>query len=192
MRIVVTGCAAFLLLYLFDCLKLAGYARFAGPFFFCGFSVLLGCSLMAALRGEAAFVLPFLLRIFCLALTLLCFLFLLSALFFVLPFGRVYLKPKRNAVINTGLYALCRHPGVLFFFLMYGFLWLFTGRMTVLWACLAWTAMDVLHVWVQDRFFFPRSIDGYREYQNATPFLIPDAQSAGRCLADLRRERRNR
>ena len=75
---------------------------------------------------------------------------------------------------------------------MYGFLWLFTGRMTVLWACLAWTAMDVLHVWVQDRFFFPRSIDGYREYQNATPFLIPDARSAGRCLADLRRERRSR
>jgi hypothetical protein len=45
--------------------------------------------------------------------------------------------------------------------------------------------MDLLHVYVQDRFFFPKTISGYRAYQAATPFLLPTQASFRRCVATL-------
>jgi hypothetical protein len=40
-----------------------------------------------------------------------------------------------------------------------------------------WLFMDVLYVWVQDRFFFWRMFPGYEQYKKKTPVLIPTPTS---------------
>lgn len=90
--------------------------------------------------------------------------------------------PKRRTerggrTVKTGWYALCRHPGVLWFGALYVCLaaLVCTGEMLV--AALLFTGLDVAYVWVQDRWIFPKTLQGYAEYQAVTPFLIPTRRS---------------
>ena len=103
---------------------------------------------------------------------------MLYALFIALPFQKTYMEiEKDNKVIDKGMYALCRHPGVLWFFFFYLFLWLASGKMIIMWAGIIWTIMDIIHVYVQERWLFPKNLRGYDQYQKRVPFLIPNARS---------------
>jgi len=111
-----------------------------------------------------------------LALAAVFLLLLLRALFFALPAEASYARPGgRRPVRRTGMYALCRHPGVLWFGGLYLCLWPAMG--VPLWAGAAYTGLDVLLVLFEDRRVFPAVLDGYAEYQRETPFLIPTAES---------------
>ena len=99
--------------------------------------------------------------------------------------------PDKQPLSCRGMYALCRHPGVLWLGAFYGFMAL--AFMSPLWllAFLLFTAGDVLYVYCQDRWIFPYTIDRYREYQKATPFLIPTVSSAKEMIASFRQSERN-
>lgn len=99
--------------------------------------------------------------------------------------------PEKQPLSCRGMYALCRHPGVLWLGAFYGFMAL--AFMSPLWllAFLLFTAGDVLYVYCQDRWIFPYTIDRYREYQKATPFLIPTVSSAKEMIASFRQSERN-
>ncbi len=181
------GCFAFLFLYIFDFLKLKNSPRLSGVFFFLGFCLLLFSSFRIAVLGNIAFLLPMGIRVFLIILAFISFIGLLCALFFVLPFQKTYIKPEENNVVDTGLYALCRHPGVLFFAAMYLFWFLATGRTDMFFAMILWTAMDILHVYIQDKFFFSKTIKGYDRYRLTVPFLIPTRVSFKKCMADFKR-----
>ena len=112
--------------------------------------------------------------------------------FFALPFSRTYVKGAGGDVVDTGLYALCRHPGVLFFFGLYLWVWLLSGRDAMLICAVVLSACDVLHVWVQDRYYFPKTIRGYDGYRRRVPFLIPTAASLGHCARTLTGKEANR
>ncbi|MEG1849548.1 MAG: hypothetical protein RR197_03235 [Oscillospiraceae bacterium] len=105
---------------------------------------------------------------------------LLYTLFFALPFDKTYLKGSAPPVIDRGMYALCRHPGVLWLGLFYGLLGLLCETRTSLLAFLWFTALDILYVWFQDAILFPKSIAGYACYQKNTPFLVPTPGSIRR------------
>lgn len=98
-------------------------------------------------------------------------------LFFAIPFTKTYVEIGNYTIVDTGFFGLSRHPGVMWFFLFYFFLWLGIGKMMLLWAGIIWTAMDVLHVYIQDRFIFPRMFKDYDVYIEKVPFLIPTKQS---------------
>lgn len=101
------------------------------------------------------------------------FIEMIYALFFALPFNKTYLKTSSNSdIITTGLYGLCRHPGVWGFFIFYLFAALATGNGSLLIAALVWTIMDILHVWIQDSLFFVKTLQGYTLYKKTTPFLF--------------------
>jgi len=101
------------------------------------------------------------------------FIEMIYALFFALPFSKTYVKTSSNAqIITTGLYGLCRHPGVWGFFIFYLFAALATGNGSLLVAALLWTIMDILHVWIQDSLFFVKTLEGYTLYKKETPFLF--------------------
>jgi protein-S-isoprenylcysteine O-methyltransferase Ste14 len=176
------GCFAFVFFTAFDFNQKFSWFPKGGLLFFLGFTVLLAATAGICLTGETRFSLPLGIRIMLFVFACLFFYLLLSALFFSLPFHDTYLESKENRVVDRGLYALCRHPGVLFFFMMYVCIWLFSGSLLTFWAMIVWTAMDVLHVWVQDRWFFPHTISGYTQYQKTTPFLIPTPDSFKNCL----------
>lgn len=86
------------------------------------------------------------------------------------------LKP----LISSGMYALCRHPGVLAMALCCIFLYLLcpTGAMGAL--CILDILLDLIYVKWQDVYIFPFTISDYEGYKKTTPFLIPNSGSISR------------
>ena len=116
---------------------------------------------------------------------------LCDTLFFALPAGGSGLLPPKatglRPLIDTGMFALCRHPGVLWLGLVYLALWGLLGGSALLWAFMLFFALDVLYVLWQDIWLFPRSIAGYAAYRQRTPFLVPTPRSVRAGIASFRR-----
>ena len=111
------------------------------------------------------------------AAALFCLALLVKVLFFPSPTEDAYLAGGVSPAVTTGQYALCRHPGVLWFAGFYLALFALTRTPQMLWAFLLFTAADVLYVVLQDRYIFPKTLSGYEDYQKTTPFLIPTPTS---------------
>lgn len=189
MQWILPGCLGFLLLYLFDYNKVHFIHKIINQCFAAATLILIGCT-VALYRDAAPWAIsPRFLSTAFFALAFLFGVMVVHALFLSLPFEITYLYDGRQpgGVVTSGQYALCRHPGVIWFFLAYLALWLSRPSPALLAAWLIWSAMDVLHVWVQDVYFFPRTIAGYEEYKKHTPFLIPNAASIRRCIASFGR-----
>ena len=108
--------------------------------------------------------------------------FLIYTLFFALPFETTYIQESRYREAYTeGVYALCRHPGVLWFaglYLCLGALW--KDRDGMLFA-VTMIILNILYVIFQDWYSFPKTFSNYKEYKKATPFLLPNKRSIIRC-----------
>lgn len=168
------GCLGFVFLYIFDINKVINLHKSFNLCFALGFFLLAVSTVLILLNSPADFKVPALLQIIYGFLSAISLLLLFYALFIALPFTKTYLDLNRQYVlVNTGMYALCRHPGVIWFIFFYLFLFLTSGKMMLLWAGLIWTIMDIIHVYVQDRWLFPKTIKDYAQYQKTTPFLIP-------------------
>lgn len=186
MLYVLLGSLSFAPLYLFDRLKIVGAGKVAAPLFPLGCLGIFASTVGAFFSGQPRFAPSVGAAVVCGILAGVFFLMMLWALFFALPFSSTYVEGVKGAVVDTGLYALCRHPGVLFFGAMYLTLWPISGRDTMLLCALCLTACDVLHVWVQDRYYFSKTITGYDAYRQRVPFLIPSTASVRRCIQTLR------
>lgn len=104
------------------------------------------------------------------------------SLFFALPFKSTY-ADGRPPLCTTGMYALCRHPGVLWLSLAYAALYGALPCSLTLWSGLIFSALDILYALFQDVWTFPRIFSGYGEYRRTTPFLIPNPASIRRALS---------
>lgn len=112
---------------------------------------------------------------------------LIYTLFFALPFEATYTRIEEKPPVYTeGVYALCRHPGVVWFFLLYLCLAFMTGETLMMAVCIVYSGLNVLYVWFQDRVTFKRTLSGYEAYQRETPFLIPNGTSIRRCIRSFR------
>lgn len=117
------------------------------------------------------------------------FALLLYTLFFAIPFGASYLDNAGGRLVyRRGMYALCRHPGVLWYAGFYfGLYWAF-GGVPLLTLAVAGTVLDVLYAAFQDVWTFPRMFADYGTYKRETPFLLPNGASLRRCMRTLRGE----
>lgn len=102
------------------------------------------------------------------------------ALFFALPFSDTYVESGKKDCVSRGWYSLCRHPAALCCYLVYGFLLLMAPALSTLLALLILPNLNLVYVALEDRFFFPRTIEGYDAYKQTTPFLIPTRASVKR------------
>lgn len=113
---------------------------------------------------------------------------LIYTLFFALPFEETYCEEnKLRAAYTEGVYGLCRHPGVLWF----------SGAFLCMWGMLGgWRPgiyfglmifWNYLYIIFQDLWTFPRTFFNYREYQQSTPFLIPNGKSIRVCMKSIRK-----
>lgn len=101
---------------------------------------------------------------------------LVYTLFFALPVEASYARPgEERSACTTGVYALCRHPGVLWFAGLYGCLWAAGGL--PLWEAAVLSGLNVALVVFEDRCVFPARLKGYGDYRRTTPFLLPSRQS---------------
>lgn len=187
MGYLVLGCIGFLFLYIFDYNKVKRIHEVFNSFFIIGISIIGYASLSLFIMSTQAFSLGFWLTGTFYVLSVVSALFMFYALFGALPFKSTYVIGKSNQTVDTGMYALCRHPGVWGFFFMYFFMYLARGDIMILYACILWTFMDIIHVWIQDVYFFPKTLSGYLTYQETTPFLLFNKQSLKRCMTTFRK-----
>jgi protein-S-isoprenylcysteine O-methyltransferase Ste14 len=109
---------------------------------------------------------------------------MIFALFLALPFSTTYVQSEDALpVVSTGLYGLCRHPGVWGFILYYLAASLASGNGTLLIAGIVFSAADVVHVSMQDRLFFTKTLVGYTDYQRQVPFLFFGLKDLKRALS---------
>ena len=162
-------------------------------------SFTLGCLLLlAATAGdlwtawpEEGFLRP--VRIACLAAAAVCLALLIYTLFFALPFDETYRQRQGEGrrVCDRGMYALCRHPGILWFFSFYLLLGLAAAPSPLLGHGLFYSLCNFLYAVFQDLWTFPRTFCDYRQYQSKTPFLLPTPASIRRAVETGRVARRS-
>jgi len=111
---------------------------------------------------------------------------LVYSLFINLPFRKTYIATGvGDKLIITGLYALVRHPGVHWFILVLISLVLVSRSVLLLTAAPILILLDILLVFVQDRFLFGRMFDGYDSYRRVTPMFLPNRQSVSAFIEGL-------
>ncbi|MGN0158860.1 MAG: hypothetical protein ACI39W_06955 [Brotaphodocola sp.] len=167
----IIGMVSFLLFFLYDWNRIFWKKTWMRSFFAIG-NVLLAVigmrMICRALRIVSAF------GVFWLVLSA-CFLTLLIyTLFFALPFESTYCRDADNhPVCRTGLYGLCRHPGIWWFFGLFAGLGMAAGGGEQLWLGLTLSAMNLFYAWYQDRWIFEEEFSDYEDYRREVPFLLP-------------------
>ena len=110
-----------------------------------------------------------------------CLAALVYSLFFALPFQETYRQQEQGRhVYDGGVYALCRHPGILCFFGLYLCLGLAALPGGLLAHGLVFSLLDLAYAGFQDRMTFPRTLCDYQAYRQRAPFLIPTGASTRR------------
>lgn len=107
-----------------------------------------------------------------------CFAALIYSLFFALPFQETYTQNSSGRkVYQSGVYALCRHPGILCFWTTYLLLGLAALPSGMIVRSLVFSFLNLLYAWFQDCVTFPKTFCDYSDYQKCVPFLIPTLHS---------------
>lgn len=183
MLILLLGCLSFLIFIIYDINQIKGNLVWIKPFFTIGCLILCGVTGVMILKPFESdiSVYPIVLITF-LFLAFISFLLLFYTLFFAIPFFEVYIVGAKQKLCTVGVYSLCRHPGVLFFGSFYLFLGIGLGKPFVLLAGVVFTVMNILYVFLQDKYFFPKAFKDYDHYQQHTNFLLPSRQSIKKCF----------
>ena len=166
------GVAAYLLYYIYDINSVKWKKRFIRSFFLIG-SIFLVSSTIYHLYLN--WHLDNLIYRHAFLILILGFLgLLIYTLFFAIPFKETYVDENNMRLAYTkGMYALCRHPGMIWYTFLYlsiwGFNWnlrggIFFGVVTIL---------DLIYIILQDYYIFPRTFSNYADYKKKVPFLIP-------------------
>lgn len=148
------------------------------PFFAAGCVLMLGATAGIIVRSlRYAYALTPIFEIAAVAIAAL----LIYTLFFALPFRSAYVD-GRPALCTTGMYALCRHPGILWLGFAYASLFFALPCALTAAGAALFTALDVAYAVFQDMYTFPRIFKGYGEYRRLAPFLIPNPASVRRAF----------
>lgn len=185
--ILLLGSIAFLLYFIYDLNSILWNNRILHYSFFAGTALLCGATILMIWQCEGTTERPLILSIIFGSLTVVFLLLLIYTLFFALPFDATYLEAENGRMAYTErVYALCRHPGVLWFIGFYVCLALLKSSNQLLIFGGVFSLWNILYILFQDVYTFPRTFCNYKEYQKTTPFLIPNAGSFCRCVKTLK------
>ena len=186
---VAVGCLGFLIIHLFDIVSLKRIPG-AKPFIWILGSGLLVYSLVMVCLGPDRLLLPIWSTWLGWVLMTISLLLLLCSLFVNLPFRKTYIATGvGDRLVRTGLYALVRHPGVLWFIPFMLSLILIFRSSQLLAAAPVFILLDIALVIAQDKFFLGRMFDGYDGYRRETPMLVPNRRSINAFVNSLRQSR---
>ncbi|MEG1495899.1 MAG: hypothetical protein RR219_06155 [Clostridiales bacterium] len=183
MLLLILGSLSFLLFFVYDINSVKKNNRLFHHFFWLGCSVILIATICLFIGDFSVEKIMSFRGVFFSILGIIAFVLLIYTLFFALPFDKTYVDahsvPK---VCDVKIYALCRHPGVIWFFLFYLFAAIALKSINILWAAIIWSFLNVLYVTYQDKVTFVINFANYDEYKKTTPFLIPNKGSIKRCF----------
>ena len=172
------GTTAFVLYLLYDINSFFWQRRIPRLFFMTGTLLLGSATVLDLITAWRSGFFAGIGDILLLAGSILFFAALIYSLFFALPFKETYTDQQTgNRVYDRGVYALCRHPGILFFFGMYLFAGFAALPGPMLIHNLVFSFLNLAYAWFQDRVTFPRTFCDYPDYRKRVPFLIPTCES---------------
>ena len=181
------GILGFITVHLFDIVSLKKIPSGVKPCVWTIGSGLLGYSLIMLCLQSNILPLPIWSTWLGWGLLTLALFLLIYSLFVNLPFRKTYVTTGvSDKLITTGLYSLVRHPGVMWFILFMLSLILVSKSSLCLIAAPIFILLDTVLVIVQDKFFFVRMFDGYKQYQRETPMLVPNWRSLNTFIKGLR------
>jgi protein-S-isoprenylcysteine O-methyltransferase Ste14 len=186
MLYIIIGAIGFVVVHIFDLVALKRIPRLK-PIVWCIGSGLLIYSLVMICRYPVKIELPaWSIWLGWGVLAVSAFL-LIHSLFVSLPFRKTYVDAGvGDKLVKTGLYALVRHPGILWFPLFMISLIPISRSSLLLIAAPTFIALDIVLVFIQDKFIFGRMFRGYERYRRETPMLLPNRKSVGAFLRSLR------
>lgn len=181
---VILGCVAYVFFVLYDYACIYKKHKFFKYGFVAGLSLLLASTAVLVVRAFSQTESTTLRIAFLLTLAFIFLGLLIYTLFFAIPFSATYVSGGSKLYMD-GVYALCRHPGVLWLAGFYCCLWLAFDTYELLAAFAAFTVLDVLYVIFQDKWTFIRMFPDYQCYKGETPFIIPTWTSIKKCIHTL-------
>lgn len=185
MPYIALGALSFCFLFLFDLYTLRKNGILKRLYGLLGLFLLIFSAIMVTIVSPKI-VFPLATRIAGGAVWFISVYLLIYSLFLELPFINTYGKKEHSCtLVDTGTYALCRHPGVLWFALVFCSFYFLTGAKLIIPAGIIWTTLDVVHVYLQEKLFFPKMFPNYIKYKSSTPMLIPTISSIKRCLSTI-------
>ncbi|MDD2371341.1 MAG: methyltransferase [Firmicutes bacterium] len=112
--------------------------------------------------------------------------FLIYSLFFALPFEENYIKVEEiRKVYNRGVYAMSRHPGVLFYIIFFIGLTILEPTIIAISTYFIWSLLNITYIIFQEMWTFPRTFVDYETYRQSTPFLIPTIKSINSSIKNI-------
>ncbi len=186
MLYIIIGAIGFVVVHLFDLVALKRIPRLK-PVIWCIGSGLLVYSLVMICRYPVKIVLPAWSTWLGWGMLAVSASLLIHSLFISLPFRKTYVDTGvGDKLVKTGLYALVRHPGIMWFPLFMLSLIPISRSSLLLIAAPTFIALDIVLVVIQDRLIFGRMFHGYDSYRRETPMLLPNRKSFGAFLRSLR------
>lgn len=173
--ILLLGCLSFLLFVLGDLNSVNWGVRALRPCFFAGCLLLAGSTAALLITARPRFLLPAPLRGLAGFFGALFLLLLVYSLFFALPFQQTYLEEAaERRAYDRGVYALCRHPGVLWFILFYLCCWLVRGSDALFWAWILFSLLNVGYIVLQDLYHLSAHLRQLRRIPEDHPLFDPE------------------
>ncbi|WP_405728669.1 hypothetical protein [Anaerotignum sp.] len=193
MKEIVLGTISFLLYAVYD-LEQGGvishrFHKITKSFFTIGSVFLVAATIMLLWKIDVLQMEYGMKRIIFLLFAILFFGLLIYTLFFALPFEETYVMQEAHKTYDKKMYALCRHPGVLWFAGFYFCLWLAFGTELLLVMAVWFSLLNFCYVVLQDYYTFPRVFFDYGDYKKRVPFLIPNGKSLKRCMDTFKESR---
>jgi len=186
---VAVGCLGFLVLHLFDVLSLKRIRWGAKPLAWTLGISLVAYSLIMVCLAPDKLSLPVWSMWLGWALLPASLSMLMVSLFLNLPFRKTYVTAGiGDKLVTDGLYALVRHPGVIWFVPFVFSLLLISRSSRLLIGAPVFILLDIVLVAVQDRFFLSKMFAGYEGYRHKTPMLVPNRQSLNAFIGSVRRQ----
>lgn len=177
--------ASFVSMLISDLLKLRNKGKGGALLLIAGMILLVISLAFTAFSGERfGVVLP--LRALAFLLAGITMAMEMTALFFSLPVRETYLLVEKTQLQDQGMYALCRHPAAICLPVLLISLSVGLGSSSLLRIGMFASFLNLVYVWIQDRYVFPRTIQGYHDYQKRVPFLLPTKASVKAAIATRR------
>ncbi len=184
------GCTPFILALAFELVSLSK-ARILKPILWAAVNLTLWSSTVAAAWFSPGVHSSTLSAVAGTLIAVTGFILWIYSVFIELPLRSTYINVAGDRqLVSNGTYALVRHPGFLWLFLTFCGVWIIRPSKDLALIYIAWSLLDITLVYIQDRWVFPRMIEGYSEYKAKTPFILPNAQSLRNCLSTSKNSRR--
>lgn len=102
---------------------------------------------------------------------------LVYSLFIEVGLMTTYGKDNKPSLVRNGTYGLSRHPGVIWLFIVFVNFYFIFGNELIIYAAISWTVVNVIYVYIQEKFIFEKIFIDYVDYKKATPMIIPTINS---------------